>query len=921
MLWATQVGFKADALVLAAGAGSTLPHTWTLASALPIRVRVLDGKGSPIPGAEIDQFGLVDASTPRDRTPERLERLLHRSILSDGRGEAVLGSFPGEQVLVASAAGQRSVHRRVGVGANVELRLSPTFSVEGTVSLPSWAHLDYTGERRLSIAAQKGNQFHTLASSRNVEAGSWGPIELPLVPDADRYRIRLEGSPIIPVQRMFDPPAEGSRLRFDLAAELGCDAWFQAENEARETLFDSRARVWWRQKEFPNEWTYVERRARPEDGRIAVWSVPAGGIKFEIHASGYVPYFGGGIELPMKEPFTALVTLQRAGRIRGSCLYEGKPLEDFEVAVWGQVEAYRSLHSFVDREDGSFEIDEAPMGEARITASTAELPSCPPQRVRVAPDETAEVVLELSAPLIGRGRVIDARTQEPVPDALIQLHIRGAVGAIGDWGLPHPVQADGTFEIAGFVEGANPITIQAPGHAALSVTVKFPAAEDASDLGTFALERPQPLEVRLIGSGPLSGFQLRAQGPESLPQTSFPDDGVLHFERVGPGYLTFTLTHPDQSEATFAVNMVPGTPWIVEKLANGGRRLLVEPLAESKEELEKVGFVHVVFRSDRGYVVQWMRSPVSTEPPLFDFDAIDSASVQATLFDHDLQRLAVAHGAFGSQSTLHLQVPLGQKPLRVRVVDPDGKPIPDVLVTITDPANLSVVLQEKTGADGECEILGVPRKTVQASLFHQTRGSRHQVPFDASAAEVELLLASNARIELLLLDGDEPAAGISCALLVTRETVAASSSTTGPDGALSVRNLTPGTYPIRCSHPDYWTVDAEVEAREDPTPTAVQIRRLGAIVLLVTTAAGIPVNDLQMELRSTEFGVSVEDWIAAERITAGAGLRTDDRGELALEGLPHGPYTWAIDLPDGRRLEGTLTVLPRQHIRIPLVLP
>lgn len=81
----------------------------------------------------------------------------------------------------------------------------------------------------------------------------------------------------------------------------------------------------------------------------------------------------------------------------------------------------------------------------------------------------------------------------------------------------------------------------------------------------------------------------------------------------------------------------------------------------------------------------------------------------------------------------------------------------------------------------------------------------------------------------------------------------------------------------------------------------------------------MPCNDVPLTLRSIEFDAVVASWGEAGRIEAPAGLRTDLRGELRLEGLPHGTYDWSVTLPDGRLLEGTLSVLPGQLVRVPVV--
>ncbi len=921
VLWATHPGFRADYRFFEAGVAPQSIDSLRLDIAAPIRVKVLSREDVVVSGAVVDQFGTAPAVASHAQKLVRLRRVLHRSAHTDANGELELGAFPGVQVLIASLGQLRSVPKRTQAGSDLTLRLVPTFSVAGTVSLPSWEHLNYVGERRLTISVQEGNVSKTLLSLRHVKEGPWGPLQVPLVPGSDCFRIRLDGSPIIPEDARFAPPTPGSLLHFDLAAELGYDVWFFADNEEGEILYDAEARVWWRDKESPHEWKLVERHARADSGEIPVWSLPAGWIKYEVRAPGYVPYVNDDIELPMKpEPYTVAVTLRRAGRIRGRCLHAGRPVEDFEVAIWPhQAEHARTLHPFADREDGSFEIDESWLGEVGITASAGDLPSCVPERLFVEPDRTTEVTLELPSPIKGRGLIVDARTGVPVSGAMVQLHVRGTSQILTPWGPPRTIRPDGRFEVSGLVEGSNALSFRAEGYAALQTTARCETDASIQELGTFALQRPQNLEVRLIGNGPFSGYRFRAEGVDQVPLQSFPHEGILRVEDIAPGWYTITITEPDESEVVCAVNLVPGEPWLLEKLVGGGRRLEIEPVSDDEAELSQVAIAHIAYQSERGYFVQRGRESVRGQTPLFVFESIDADSVQVRLFDRVHEQLAVAQASFSSDE-LHLRVPIQQEALRLSVVDPEGNPLSNVQVTITDPSDDSLLLQGTTGELGVCTILGVPRKPIEASLFHRSAGSRQRVPCDASSGQIELVLAASAWIELQLFDQNAPATGISCSFLWKDDQTAASALSSGSDGRARFEKLTPERYRIRCWHPDYWTVDLEIEARESPEPTPVQIRRLGAVELQVLTG-GIPVSGQAIDLRSSEFGASVQDWIDAGRITAPSGLSTNVRGTISLEGLPHGPYVWAIALSDGKQLQGTLTVLPGKSVHVPIGLP
>jgi len=920
ILWASHPRHLADVRRFQPGEVAKLDGSWVLQEAAPIRVRVLDAGGAPLSDAQVDQFGLVPEATPRADERVRARRLLHRSVSTDPTGEAELGLFPGDQVLAATAGGLCSAPRRIRSGATIVLRLAPTFTVEGTAAFDSWEQLDYVGERRITVHAQRGNLLQSLVSLRRVEAGSFGPLVVPLLPDVDRYTVRLEGSPIVPDERSFPVPAAGSRESFDLVGRLGHSVWFAAENPEGVWLHDAEARVWWRDREFPFEWHVVERRARPEDGLIAVWSLPPGGIRYEVHAPGYTPYVNDDLELPCA-PEAHLVTLQRAARIRGRCLHDGEPVSDFEVAVWpADYEPFRRLYAFTDREDGSFEIDEAPAGAMRITASTARLPFAEPLRLDLVAGESREVVLELAPALVGAGRVVDAESGEPLPGALLQLYL-STNRTLAPWGLPHPVDAEGYFEIAGFVAGSNRVTVSAPGYATLETAVQCAADGALQDLGTIALHRPQPLEFRLLGEPgtPFSDFQLLINGPQPLPLTAFPRDGVLHLAQAAPGYHFFVLHHPDGTQTGFSIEFAPGRNWVVERPVEGPHEIEVVPVADDERELERVSKVSIAFQSRQGYWVQVFSPTVQTGQPI-RFLGVDGDSVQVRLLDAAQQELGTANARLASQERTVVPVPLGIAPFRVRVVDGEGQPIPDVTVTVFDVADPATSVQGATGETGECELRGVPEGPIELSLRHPSRGHRHRIAADGSVREQEFRLDGDARIELQLLDGVLPIEGVECVFLASHGIATADPVSSGPAGRVTLSNLSPDRYRVRCTHPTCWSVEGEYDARVETEVVPVQIRRVGGLTLLFTTASGVPVSGVALELHSTEFDAEVANWISEGRARGEAEMRTDLRGELRVEGLPHGPYSWRARL-DGTELTGEAIVMPGQDTRLLVALP
>jgi hypothetical protein len=359
----------------------------------PVTVLVVDFEGKGVPGAIVEQFGTAPSDAekaPDGLGSDRAQRLLQRASVTNAEGLVSLQPFPGEQVLIARSGRLQSTPWRGKPHGCLTLELVPTFELSGEVAMPTWEHLDYVGERRITVAAQSRNLWRELASIREVEPGSYGPLVVPLL-DVERYRVRLEGSPLIPVQWFFDPPSAGARLRQDLSAELGLELSFRVRDEAGEVIPTAMVHVQWQDALDPALWNFVE-RTKSQGEQIDTWSVPASGsVRFSAQAPGYVPFHSEPVASNYYHENRKEIVLKKAGTLRGKCLYRGNPVRDFEVIVLpGEAFAQPTSTSFFDREDGSFELDTIPLGNFWVTATSGLPAVCEPVSLSCRPGEAAE---------------------------------------------------------------------------------------------------------------------------------------------------------------------------------------------------------------------------------------------------------------------------------------------------------------------------------------------------------------------------------------------------------------------------------------------------------------------------------------------------------------------------------------------------
>jgi hypothetical protein len=655
---------------------------------------------------------------------------------------------------------------------------------------------------------------------------------------------------------------------------------------------------------------------------IGMWSVPRGVANVEASAPGYVSARIKGVATEVYEDGYVPLVLRKAARVRGKCLHNGEPVRDFEVITWqtSDRKAYTSSR-FFDREDGTFELDVAPEGDCWITASSGRLPGCDPKQIRTRSEGSTEVLLELPEPLRAVGQVLDDVTGEPLSKASVQLLVPGDVFAIAPWGDPLPVGPDGVFELESFRPGKNEMLVMAAGYSRVLLE-RTAVAGELLDWGVVRLARAQTLTIQLEDAGgqsDLSGIQADAYGEQTLAPRKSTTEGRIEFADVSAGTYQLTLTEPDDTLTTLVAQLVPGREWTIRHRIAGSNHLTVELLVRDPSELAGLYGFNVNWASQHGYNARRTVGPISEQSLRFEVEGIDADWVQAEVFDAHFTPMASASGTF-SGGRLHLVLSLEGEPFVLEVVDAEGEPVGDVYVAVSDPQRPGFLLISATDSAGRCELKGLPAAEVRAHLRHGALGTHLDIPIDASAKHARVVLDASASIEVRFADGELSLAEVSCVLYDPATRVAVTEVRSDATGRATLRDLGAGSYTLHASRKDCWPVTFEARADAEAPIQSVAMRRLGDLELHVSIEGGLPVSGLPLQLTSTEFGTSVETWIDAGQVRS-PGLVTDLTGRVALEGLPHGPYDWAVTLPDGQLREGQLTVEPARANTFEIVLP
>jgi hypothetical protein len=736
--------------------------------------------------------------------------------------------------------------------------------------------------------------------------------------DVERYRVRLEGAPIIPGEVFFEPPPAGTRLTRDLSTDIGVNLWFRVTDEEDRVIPEAVVRVQFQDPADPDHWNFVERSAF-ENGQINVWSVPPGTVMFEASAPGYVTLRSGLEATATYEHGYCPLVLRKAASVHGQCLHMGKPVQDFEVITWQTSDRASAASTvFLDREDGSFELDRVPVGDSWITACSGRLPGCEPVQIHATEEAITEVVLELPVAVTGAGMIVDQDSDEPIPDAEVQLFVPGDVVPIARWGDPVPAGMDGAFEVSGFYPGENHLRVMAPGYSR-KVVRKVAAAGELLDWGSIPLARAHRLTIALedaSGKNDLDGILVAGRGEQPLAPQPVSPDGIAEFQGVSAGLYELTIDQPDGTSTSLLTQLPPGRDWRIEHRIGGPNHLTVEMLVDDSSELAELSAIDVTYQSARGYRVRRTVGPIRQRT--LSVEGIDADSVQAEVYDHQTVTLASSGGSF-SGGRLHLTLSLKGRRFSLRVVDPRGEPLSDVLVTLTDPEHPESFLTGSTNEGGECRLVGVAEGEVLVDLRH-ARGSHFGIPVDGSRDDAELVLDASAEVRLAFRDGDEPLRGVTCSIVDRAGSPLQVGTETDAAGQATFPRLGRALYRVRASRSDCWPVEVSAEARMSGEPARVQMRRLGDLELQVVTPEGLPVSSLPVEVVSLEFEVSVAQWLSAARVE-GQGMVTDAQGCIRLARLPRGAYRWRIAFPGEEPVEGALEISHGSNPRIRLVLP
>ena len=900
--------------------------TWTVAerlgtpvevsasSASPVRVKVQRSEGET--GGPLQLFALYSAQDEPGEGSDTAAALLlpvEFEVSEEGQVDIPRG---GESVTLWAVSGEhRSAEWRGSLEDVVEitLDLQPTFSARGSLDGMGTFDPRPSGVRVSAHHVDKGER-RRLASCEVDEQGVW---LLPALPTdgASAVTFRLEGKGLATREKTLPAPEPGSEVEvpFDLVLPERLVVILTDFEQAPVPGADLRV-----------EWTVAESTVfssgfrTDEDGIGELIEAPAETVFIHIAKPGYSGGRYGPFTMPQGMTKEISLSIGRAGRIAGRCVQDGAPVEAFTIRYWQDSPWNTLTLEAADREDGSFVLEDAPLGNVTILASSPDCPGAPTQTVEVSADSEAWVEIELPATGTAMGRVVDASTDDPISTATVQSLSGPSYQECWPWGQPLNVNALGEFQGAIIAPPLTVLEITAPGYA--PVTRRALVGPDNSfDCGTIGLTRAQALLVRLTGSvlNEYSAYSASVGDSEEL--VTFNSQGEANYPAVKPGLTWITIYAPDGSVFYLTERLQLGQDWLVEIPVNTGNQVRVEVRNPDGSKPDAGMWAGVSFARQDGVCVH--RYLKLNEEGRAEFSCVPAGSIYIDIVDSSFQQQAQQPARVDPSGVTVVPVALVKNVHTVRFVDVQGAPVVARTVFFRLPGDpLPWGFSVTPDANGVVKVRGFDAPVVLATLM-MTDAVASDLPVELGLGgeePIEVVVDASSRLELRLLDGDHPLTGIRAFLRRWKGGQMVVNSLSDASGDVDFHHVAQGGYIVEVNLPGYWPTVLEVEASPEVPSYVMQVRRLGSLQVVVSRD-GAPLAQAGIELRSEEFDVSLSEWVSQGRVEVSSpDLASNSKGEIVVHGIPHGNYKWTARSPEGTQRSGEVLVRPREMTTLPV---
>ncbi|MCK6445781.1 MAG: carboxypeptidase-like regulatory domain-containing protein [Planctomycetes bacterium] len=722
----------------------------------------------------------------------------------------------------------------------------------------------------------------------------------------DEVLVRLEGDGLAPIERTIGRPISGSTYHVDFEVEpaVVVPVFVRGPDGTPVSGAVIQAR-WYRDTRFVE----IE-RSTGTDG-IAYVPVLSGSATYYSArtAAGFAPPLGP-ITFMTAPSEPVLIELARAGRISGRCVRDGQPLRDFEVAYWTNRPADRQLLRVVDAVDGKFVVEDAPIGEVMLCAHSSDWPVGETKAVTLVENGEATVELSVGDACEGRGIVVDAASGEPLTNASVR-----AITSLPDAtslfrGPIVRVDFDGSFSVRGLPIGEAKLWVTAPEHGE-QVALAQSQRGTVTDFGVIPMARAQTLEITLESQSPFDFTLASAQSFNSplLPLRRFDSTGKLSYEGVPPREVRLHVTVGDMLMELVDLDLVPGRPWRYVIPIDGGRVATIRTKARSSST--EPAFVQAVFRRGAETTSRYVKFDSNGEARV---SGIVGEDLTAAVFDANWLLLGSRACSVPATGDFEVEVECELPRLRVRVVDEHDAPVTSATVTAGVESSLGWMYSHTVDGSGWCSLDPLDAPKIWVRAFAATKGVSAALTVDVDRTDeqaITIRLADLRSARIRLDDRGTPCVGVATRFVSANDFLIHEVWSDASGRAVSLpygdeRGV------VVVDDIGYWPIRFELPYPRSEDEVVVPLRRLGGVRFEARAVDGAVVPGAVVELRSVEFGASLQDWIAEGKFTApSSGFVTDASGVLIVDGLPNGDYEWRATAPDGSQASGIANVPPR----------
>ncbi len=920
VIWASKPGYTPAYLGLEPGAkpgGQSLVLNPCKAGL----ARVLE-RGLPVRNAEVLQVGvlLAEARTLAAKaafelrgdqscvSPEEAVLAFARMVRTDQQGltSFSIGSFP--TLMLASHEGQLSpIALATSKDSSLTFHLGPgAFSASGRVIVQGGG--DLGSNARVQCLRNLAGDKRIIGQVSVEPGGTWGPVKLPLATDGN-LEFRLLGGGVFSAPIEHDYPAPKERLTVDFDAEVGISQIVKIIDEEGQPVHPARVRIAWHENDawsFNEAWT-------DERGLAEVPGCKAPSVMVEATAPGYRTTRRMDMGIP--QPGEPEVVMPRAASVLGRVSFEGEPVENFTVDYWDMhFSGFQSL-SVRDALDGEFMIDDAPLEQVTLMASSPL--HAESERVTVQTgaesdqaDSTSPVELKLLPGVQGSGQVVDSVTGEPIQAAIVRILAVSEGVSFGVRSEPLAVDLDGRFQAEQLGQESAQLRVSAEGY--VTVDTSGTPSDGAMSFGVIPMARHQDLKIVLEGPQPreVEDWWFAADGPTEIPYIRLPLTGDLDFKGIAPGRYAFCFV-PSSGEETiyYSEDLRPGEDWEVHLPWGGGVDLEVNVRAAEGYEVPEDAKVQTDTVDQQG-----RRSSYSCALPEIHemiFRSLRAEQVTVSLINSSGEFVGECYIEITGPGPHLVELLARGRDFEVDVVGLSPSELAGAWITVI-PVGLGIPERwRRLDSSGKAFFFAPPTDQLRVALYHPELGEQSELFTlgHESSKRIEYRAKPMYPVILEVLDDAQPVTGVlwrGGAPGTIHSLLDGRTNSAGQTGELL---LGEGPYTVALSRNGYWPIEETIEVTAPGGQQTLQLRRLGNLRLIVKSDTGVPLAGASVSLTSQEFETSVADWRAAGRLTAEAvQLTTNALGQAGVSGIPHGSYSWTVSLPGGSMSSGPCTV-------------